>query len=458
MPRGARAGALWTGPSPTMGAPMTPTGFAVDAEPLPWSRYRRRALPLAHLLPALALLAALTGCAPGAPGFLGRVESARSGETAQPGDEARAQRFRATLDALREEYAFAGATAAYALADGSVRSFATGLADVEAGIPMRPDSRLLSGSIGKTFVAALALDLERRGRLDLDDLVADWLGDEPWYRRLPNASTITLRQLLTHSAGLADHVYEPVFQQAVGILLRGMDPDPDRTFAPRQLVALILDREPLFPPGQGFSYTDTGYLVAGLVLEKAAGAPYYEELKRRLLDPLGLHLTSPSNRRHLDGLAVGYLHWRGEGGRVERVVEADGDLIFNPALEWTGGGLVTCSSDLVRWAKALYEGRALPEEGNERDYLPELLESGYRGADASARYGLGVFLYDTPFGPAWGHSGWFPGYNSLMRYYPEHGVALAMQVNRDFGTDRIDFAQRLAAAIMEQERSEPSGG
>lgn len=381
----------------------------------------------------LALLTIGSGCTAGT-----RAEEPRASAAA----EARAARFQVALDSLRAELGVVGATAAYALADGTVQSFGSGWADAEARIAMTPGSRLLSGSIGKTFVAAVALDLAQEGRLDLDDRVAKWLGDEPWYARLPNGERITLRHLLSHSAGLADHVYEPAFQVMVTASLERGEHSAADALGPVDLIALVCDQKPLFAPGEGFSYTDTGYLVAGLVLERAAGAPYYAELERRFLDPLGLDHTSPSNRRRLDGLAVGYLHQR--RGRPARSVDGKGELVFDPALEWTGGGLVTTAGDLVRWATALYEGEAI-----EGDYLDDLLHSGYRGADANARYGLGVFLYDTPHGRAWGHPGWFPGYNSTLRYYPEHRIAVALQLNRDFYADRSALADRLLSAILD---------
>ncbi len=368
---------------------------------------------------------------------------------AEPRTEQRARRFQRALDELREEHGFVGATAAYSLQGGEVRAFATGMADLERGLAMTPHTRLLSGSIGKTFVAAVALDLEREGKLDLDDPVAHWLGQERWYARLPNGRAITVRQLLSHSAGLPDHVYEEEFQLAVAEMGSLALTDPERYLGPVEAISFVLDREPLFAPGEGFSYTDTGFLLAGLVIERAAGSTYYEELQRRFLDPLGLDETSPSNQRKLEGLAVGYLQGSdpvGPGGRPpSRIVDREGALWIHPAIEWTGGGLVTTSRDLVVWARELYEGRAI-----EGGYLESLLESGYRGAEAEARYGLGVFLYDTPLGPAYGHPGWFPGYNSWVRYYPELGIALAMQVNRDYGVDRSDFAEPLMAALIDE--------
>jgi D-alanyl-D-alanine carboxypeptidase len=368
----------------------------------------------------------------------GGVDPAPTGAAAA--EEARAARFQAALDALRAETAFAGATAAYLLPDGAVRGFATGLADVEAGAPMTPEHRMLAGSIGKTFVAAAAIAAAHEGKLALDDRVADWLGDEPWYARLPNGSTLTLRHLLSHSSGLVDHVYLESFRTAID---RVRASDPGGGLSPRQLVELVLDTEPLFPAGGGYAYTDTGYILAGLVLEKAMGERYYDQVRRRFLDRFELERTSPSDRRTLPGLAVGYLEAGNAFNLPGRVVGDDGAMLYDPATEWTGGGLISNPQDLVRWAKLLYEGTAL-----DGDYLGDLLESGYRGEDAKTIYGLGVYRYRTGFGEAYGHGGWIPGYNSALRYFPAGRWALAVQINRSYGNDLAAIVDRLAAAYL----------
>ncbi|MCA1792156.1 MAG: beta-lactamase family protein, partial [Thioalkalivibrio sp.] len=117
----------------------------------------------------------------------------------------------ATLEDFRARYGFPGATAAIALPDGTVVTVATGLADVEFARGMTPDTPMLAASIGKTFVAATVLALESEGRLRQADLLADHLGDRPWFEDLPNAETISIAHLLRHTAGLPDHVHLPEF-------------------------------------------------------------------------------------------------------------------------------------------------------------------------------------------------------------------------------------------------------
>jgi D-alanyl-D-alanine carboxypeptidase len=357
-------------------------------------------------------------------------------------DEARARRFQAALDALRADTGIPGATAAYLASDGTLRAFATGLANVEANQPMDVDSRMLAGSIGKTFVAATAIAASREGKLGLDDRLADWLGGESWYARLPNGSDITVRHLLTHSSGLLDHVYLDTFRAAMDCT-RG---DASAQLTPRQLVEFVLDAEPLFAVGEGYAYSDTGYILAGMVLERAVGKPYYEQVRQRFLERLQLVRTSPSDRAQLPGLVAGYLETKNRFGLPSRVTAEDGSMRYNPGTEWTGGGLYSNPQDLVRWAQLLYEGRAI-----DGDYLRELLDSGYRGDDASAVYGLGAYQYQTAFGLAYGHGGWIPGYNSAMRYFPAERFALAVQINRSYDNDLGAIVERLAGAYLGRE-------
>ncbi len=326
-----------------------------------------------------------------------------------------------TLDSLRQVYGFPGATAAYALPDGSVETAATGLADVEADIPMTRESRMLAASIGKMFVGATAADLAREGRLGLDDPIAKWLGDRPWLERLPNADSITVRHLLTHTSGIGNHVENPAFAEAFSEVVQ----HPDSTLAPAELVAFVLDKPPSFSPGDGWGYSDTGYLLIGMIIETATGRSYYEEVTERFLRPVGLDDTAPSERRLLPGLAAGYVSPENPFGLQPKTTVAPGIMGWNPAIEWTGGGLASTSRDLAVWAKALFEGPLADSVLTSAPISPDVPGLGY---------GLGVAIHPGgEAGPTYGHAGWIPGYCSSLRYYADHGVAVAFQINTDVG-------------------------
>lgn len=327
---------------------------------------------------------------------------------------------------------FPGATLAFALPEGRVASFAAGFSDIEKRLPMRSGSLMPAGSIGKTFVAAVSLDMLDDRLLDLDGRIERWLGDEHWFARLPNANTITLRHLLNHSSGIIDHVFDTDsrFQDYLREQFGG--DNATHSFNPRDMVRFVLDRESLFPAGEGFHYTDTGYLLVGMIIEKASRSDYYEELARRLLVPLNLDQTTPLNRRDVEGIAQGYaLESHRLFGLPDKVV-ADSALVFDPSLEWTGGGLATTSEDLVRWAMALFSGKAIGQ--NHVDEMLNSIAVTEHFADDPERnygYGLGINVAHTKLGVAYRHGGFFPGYNSILAYFPDAGIAVAMQINTD---------------------------
>jgi len=336
------------------------------------------------------------------------------------------KKFQAALDGYRMQHGFPGATAAYVLPDGTVGIAATGAADVEAGIPMAKQSRMLAASIGKTFVGATAIALAREDVLDLDVPISRWLGDRPWFSRLPNYTTITLRHLLTHSSGLTGHVHLQSFAAEVARRWR-VNGNP---FTPEDLIGFVLDLPPLFEAGKGWAYTDTGYILIGLVIEQLTGRSYYAEIEERFLSPRGLTLTAPADSRALPGLAAGYMAEDNAFGFPRKTITAKGELAWHPGFEWTGGGLVSNSRDLALWGSALFGGRAMAGP-----YLDEMLKSVRISPDTpDIQYGAGVGVYRTsPFGPVYGHGGWIPGYSSSLRYYPVHGVSIAFQINTDIG-------------------------
>jgi D-alanyl-D-alanine carboxypeptidase len=310
-----------------------------------------------------------------------------------------------------------------ALPDGAVLALATGVSDRETGRPMAPSDRMLQGSVGKTYVAAVALQLVGEGRLGLDDRVAAWLGAEPWFGRLPNAADLTVRALMNHTSGLVRYEFDERF-------LADLTADPGRTWRPEEQLAYVLDTAPPFAVGAGWEYSDTNYLVLGLVLERAGGAPYVELLRTRLLAPLGLADTVPVEGPRVPGVVQGYAGPGNPFGGTDAMLR-DGAFVVNPQFEWTGGGVASTAADLARWARLLYEGRAF-----DASLLPAMLEGVPARLGPGARYGLGVILRETPLGPSYGHSGFFPGYLTEVAYFPEHRVAVALQVNTSEGAAR----------------------
>ncbi|HRK21007.1 MAG TPA: serine hydrolase domain-containing protein [Fimbriimonadaceae bacterium] len=313
---------------------------------------------------------------------------------------------------------FPGATVAFVLPDGSAHEFAVGFADVEAKTAMRPSSRMFSGSIRKTWVAARALQLVGEGKLDLDAPISKYIGAKPYFDRIPNAKTLTTRHLLNHTSGIREHVLNPNFLETIR-------KDPDKTLTPDELADFALETAPLFEPGKGWSYADTNFNFVGLILEQITGKPFFDEADALFLKKLGLSRTSPSNSRRISDLAQGYSMPNSPFGLTGPLLK-DGVYPFQPQMEYCGGGFVGNALDLAKWAKLLFEGKAYDAK-----YIGEATTGLKANTGPNEEYGLGVQIRPSEWGKTWGHSGWFPGYLSDMAYFPHKRFSVAVQFNTD---------------------------
>ncbi len=284
-------------------------------------------------------------------------------------------RLQGVMDAFRAGGAFPGASAAVSLPDGTVIHLTVGEADTVQHIPMDRSHRMLHGSVGKTYFAALAMQLIGEGRLDLDARVSSYLGHHPWYARIPNAAGITVKHLMTHTSGVMRYEFKETFTT-------DLSAQPDKHWQPEELLAYVLGEEATFIQGEGWEYSDTNFIILGMIMEEI----------------------------------------------TDEVILPDGRFVINPQFEWAGGGFASTTEDLARWARALYTGKAFDPA-----LLPLMLDGVPARLGPGSRYGLGVILTGTPAGPSQGHSGVFPGCLSEMAYCPELDGAVALQVNTSVG-------------------------
>ncbi|MFI9749918.1 serine hydrolase domain-containing protein [Streptomyces collinus] len=308
-----------------------------------------------------------------------------------------------------------------------------GVGNVETGKPRSARDHYRIASISKTFVATVVLQLEAEKRLSLDDTVEKWLpgvvrGNGHDGRR------ITIRQLLNHTSGIFDYLEDTGFQQkymtAAGFMKHRFD-----EAAPEDLLAVAMANEPYFRPGTSFAYSNTNYLLAAQVIEKATGNDYGDEIDRRIIAPLHLTSTSvPTTRVTLprpSSRAYSKLA-RETTGPTYDVTE------LNPRLAYGSGQMVSSSADLTRFYSALLGGRLLP-----REQLKEM-KTTVDSSRETSRYGLG--LVDRKLGcgvHVWGHDGGIYGSNSDAVTTEDGRHSLAVNFNGDWSgsTDAIIEAE-----------------
>jgi D-alanyl-D-alanine carboxypeptidase len=325
-------------------------------------------------------------------------------------------RLQAAFVELHRAGSFPGGTAGVALADGTSFGIAVGVSDRATRAEMRPSDRLLLGSVGKTYVSAVALQLVHEGKLALDEPIAKYLGQEPWLPKLPNATAATVRQLMNHTSGLVRYELNPKFTA-------DLTASPDKIWTVEDRLSYLFGSTPPFAAGSGWEYSDTNYIVLGAIVERVGGASYYEQLGQRILRPLSLKDTVPADTRSVPGLVQGYAGENNPFGGRDAMIE-DGRLVISPQFEWTGGGLAATAEDLARWAKRLYEGKVI-----DASLMDDLFDGVPARLGPETKYGLGVIIRPTALGVTYGHSGFMPGYQADVMYFPSLGAAVAVQVN-----------------------------
>lgn len=277
-----------------------------------------------------------------------------------------------------------------------------GMADRGAERPFTADTPFLIGSIGKQFTAAAILQLEMGGELSTGDPI------DRFFPRVPSEKgAITLHQLLTHTAGLPQHH-------------AGSDFEP---LTREEALTAIFEAPLLFQPGQGYGYSDAGYVVLAAIVERVSGQPFTEYLRTNLFEPSGLHDTRfyDDVRWQTTPIAHGYYNGRDIGSPAEW-----------PGPYWSllgAGGVVSTVGDLFRWHGALQHNAVLSAEMREKLWTP------YARVDGRTSYGYGWQISQTEYGgPLIWHVGAGRAHTAEFRYYPQRETVIII------GSNAIDDA------------------
>jgi D-alanyl-D-alanine carboxypeptidase len=309
---------------------------------------------------------------------------------------------------------------------GGTWSATAGVGDVRTHTPRGTADHYRVGSITKTFVSTVLLQLEAERRLSLDDRVEKWL---PGVVRGHghDGRRITVRQLLNHTSGVFNYTADDDFARTY-FLKDGFLEHRYDTKTPEQLVAIAMTHAPLFAPGTSWSYSNTNYVLAGMVIEKVTGHSYATEIRRRVIEPLGLRATSvPGTRTTLPRPSS---HAYSKLSRATTGPTYDVTRL-NPSLASSAGEMISDSADLNRFYTALLGGRLLPPK-----QLKEMKTTVRADEIPGARYGLG--LIDRKLGcgvHVWGHDGGIHGSTSSAVTTADGRHSLAFNFNGDWSGD-----------------------
>jgi D-alanyl-D-alanine carboxypeptidase len=349
-------------------------------------------------------------------------------------DDALQAELRADLDTYLQERGVAEHVSAAAMSV-SLADCASTL-DVSAGTmtfggsePVPSSSVWQIGSNTKAFTSVLLLQLEAEDRVSIDDPLGRWLPEYPQWRDVP------IRRLLNMTSGIATFDQQPAFQADYAA-------DPQTRFSTEQLVGYVTGA----PSTAGYSYSNTNYILAEMLIERVSGASYGDLLQERIIEPLGLrntyyraHLYPPAvTRREPAGYFSSDDQMPGLSGLVGRDVSRD-------TLSWgrAAGGIISTTSDLTRWERALYAGDLLP--ARQQAELTSLVSTAtgqpieQTSPDDPGGFGLGVTQQTTePIGTFWLYEGSTLGFRVLHVYLPESGLILALGLNSHTSDNQLD--------------------
>jgi D-alanyl-D-alanine carboxypeptidase len=338
-----------------------------------------------------------------------------------------------------------GASLAVTGATGRPLALVAGLADRQAAVPVTPDRLFKIGSCTKTFVAATLLSLVQDGAVSLASPVSAWFPD------LPLGERIRVRQLIDHSAGLPEFEYD-------------MPMDPGRAWTPAEIVALAYTAGPPGEPGAICTYNNTGYVLAGMLIERLTGGTLAAAIRARVLAPLGLadSFSAAGEAYPSERLVRGYYHrpaplpgqnalpvaqggemWRTGGVLGYSDELQDATALFPMSGAYAAGDMVGTPSDLVRFLAALVTGRLLSAEVTTHmieDRRPGTMTTPGTRLHAS---GAGVWLMRYAGHDVFGHQGSMPGYVTVMIHHRPSAITAALTTNTGSGNRLTFFASGL---------------
>lgn len=334
---------------------------------------------------------------------------------ARPIDTATAKRIDADVENILQRTGTPGATILIARHGRVIYRNAYGLDDRERRRPATVDTEYEIGSITKQFTAAGILQLQEAGKLRLDDKLSIYLTDAP------HASEVTLRQLLSHTSGMPEYLDAVDAAKAIG-----------QPASFDKLMSYIAGKPLDFPPGSHWSYSNTGYILAGRVIEAVSHESYWHYVQTHLLAPATMtHTYTVAEEDRLPKMATGYDR---ENSKIQPAAT------IGASVGWAAGFLVSTVDDLEKWNRALRSGKIVTLA----DYAS--MRRSVKTAQGDAGYGLGLFVDTIDDQPRVGHTGGSLGFTTANEYFPRQDMQIIAFTNF---VDKPEPAETVATAIFE---------
>jgi len=296
---------------------------------------------------------------------------------------------------------------------------ASGIADLHNNVAMKPCNISRFGSTVKMFTATTVLKLAEEGKLSLDHKISDYFQGDV-INKNENADKATIRQLLQHSSGIYNYIQNSKFQTAsLNDLIKEWKPD--------DLLQFSYNQKAYFDPGEDVRYTNTGYIMLGMLIEKIEGKPFYKVFEDKIFTPLGLTMTRFAATNPVpDGIVRGYIDLYSKLQVIESTYFSGWDYYT------ADGGLISNPYDMNIFFQALMAGEIINSNSLNQMLTwqtPKKIDTDF----FPISYGLGIFKIETPAGIAYMHSGDAIGYYANMLFFPSDSTTIVYAVNSNYG-------------------------
>jgi len=329
-----------------------------------------------------------------------------------------------TLNEIISKTQAKGVSASVAKPDDGIWSGSRGLSGRLPLEKITPEMTFYAGSVGKIFTAVVVFNLIEEGRLSLESPIARW------FPEITQANKITINHLLTHTSGI------PSYDNA-----EEFDPSDSRYLSPEEIVFFIKDKGLLFEPGKHYSYSNTGYLMLGIIIEQATGITYKEAVEQYIIKVIGLQATKVLTPQSLEQLEVNGHH--------------NGEVLTEKlpyALPFAAGTIIAAPTDLILFFQALMSGGLLSQDSLQGMFSDMNLTA----ATQSSYYGKGIVAaIDTPIGDIIGHTGSTKGFGAALYYHPKENVFVSVMMNDDIKPIEPAMFRLMEAMMVRRDKISP---